>query len=234
MPGHNTSHISVSSSHLFRNLLLAALLLSFWCTGAVQAATRYVKPSAEIPIRSGQGTEYKILAVVPDGMEVEIIEENDPWAMVRTPGGTEGWMFKRYLSDEPPLSLVVTSLREQYEKLKQTEADIRRKYDELTAAYSQNENDLNACILERDETKNMYLELLEDTADVIKIKKDLDNTALALQATRQELISAEEQNRQLKRNATVRWFLAGGGVLFFGILLGMLSSKSRRRKSSLY
>jgi len=234
MPGQTTSQISSFSFNLSRYLIFLTLLFFICSGGAVMAATRYVKPSAEIPIRSGQGTEYKILVVVPDGMKVEIVEENDPWALVRTPGGTEGWMLKRYLTDEPPLSEVVASLEAQKTNLMESEAEVRRKYDELVATYSRNEEELNTCILERDETNNRYLELQQDTADVIKIKNDLESRSQELQAARKQLSAVQEENSQLKRNSSIRWFLAGGGVLFIGILLGLLSCRSRRRKSTLY
>ena len=210
-------------------LLLAIILL---CGFQAAAATWYVKPSAEVPIRSGQGAEFKILAVVPDGMTVELLEEIDPWARVRTPGGTEGWLLKRYLTSEPPLSAIVTSLQAENARLKET--DIGRRYDELSAAHTQSEQQLSACRAERDEALNNYETLRQDTADVVAIQKRLADATTELQETRTKLTALEQAKSAQKRNTSIMWFVAGGGVMLGGWFLGMLTSRSRKRKTTLY
>jgi SH3 domain protein len=49
-----------------------------------------------------------------------------------------------------------------------------------------------------------------------------------------ELADQEQEIRELKNSTTQRWFLIGGGVLFGGILLGLLLPhlRVRRRKDS--
>ncbi len=214
--------------------LILTILIHFSAPGFVQAETWYVAPSAEIPIRSGQGSQYKILAVVPSGLGVKIVQEDDPWVRVRTPGGTEGWMLKRYLSNEPPLTEVVTGLRSRLEKLQQDREVTDQKYQDLLTAFSRNEQELNTCIRERDETKIEFTSLQEDTADVIRTKKELNEKTRQLENARKELTGLRRKIGELERNAAVKWFLAGGGMLFAGILLGMIHKRSRKRKSSLY
>lgn len=210
-------------------LPLAIILLG---TTLAAAATWYVKPSAEVPVRSGQGAEFKILAVVPDGMTVELLEEIDPWARVRTPGGTEGWLLKRYLTSEPPLSVLVASLQAENARLKGT--DLNRKYDELSAAHSQSEQQLIACRAERDEARNNYETLRRSTADVVGIQKRLADATKELQETREKLSVLEQAKREQRRNTSIMWFVAGGAVMLSGWSLGMMTAKSRKRKTTLY
>jgi len=198
------------------------------------AETWYVKPSSEVPIRSGQGTEYKILSVVPDGLTVTILEEADPWVKVRTEGGTEGWMLKRYLSKDPPLSNRVSTLQAQKEKLEQESGKTSLELEELSTAYSLNQQELNACIAERDELRNNYYTLQEDTADVINLKKNLTDTVQEVQLIRLQLAEAERKNKNLQKNTSLKWFLAGGLVLITGWVIGLISGRARKRKSSLY
>jgi SH3 domain protein len=198
------------------------------------AESWYVQPSAEVPIRSGQGTEYKILSVVPDGMTVTILDEADPWVKVRTPGGAEGWMLKRYLSKDPPLSDRVATLQAQKEKLEQENEKIRLELGELSTTHSGNQQELNACITERDEIRRNYQSLRADTADVIAIKQNLTDKVQENQLIRQQLAEVERVNKNLQRNTSLKWFLAGGLVLVTGWVLGLISGRSRKRKSSLY
>ncbi len=72
-------------SSLFASILLSALLAPQVLLGAW-----YVKPSAEVPVRRGQGNDYKIIAVVNSGTEVRILEEKEDWARVRLASGKEG------------------------------------------------------------------------------------------------------------------------------------------------
>jgi len=216
---------------------LLLLLPLFFLPPAVSEAlaeTLYVQPSAEVPIRSGQGTDYKILAVVPDGLAVTVLEEADPWVRVRTQGGTEGWMLKRYLSAEPPLSDRMTALQTRNEKLEQEYDRIRLEMEALTTAYSQSQQELNACFADRDEVRSNYQALRTDTADVIAIRKNLDDTVRENQFIKQQLAEIEAEKKKLEKNTSLKWFLAGGLVLITGWVLGLISGKSRRRKSSLY
>lgn len=200
----------------------------------VQAESWHIKPSSEVPIRSGQGTEYKILAVVPDGLRVELLEEIDPWARVQTPGGTEGWILKRYLTSDPPLSEIMTSVKAENKDLKQKEDETSRKYDELLAAYSQMEQEYNACLTDRDDIREKYQLLQEDTADVIQIKDNLSKATQENQEIRQTVTAVQQENKDLKNNSAVKWFLTGSFVLILGWLIGLLTGRSRKRKSSLY
>lgn len=201
---------------------------------SAHAETWHIKPTAEVPIRSGQGTEYKILAVAPDGLMVELLEDEDPWVMIRTPGGTEGWMLKRYLSKEPPLSEQVEKLRLQKTALEKKESETSLKYDELLSVYTQMEQEYNACMAERDDIQNKYNTLQEDTANVIQIKENLIKTTEEMKQVKEKLTAAEQENQNLKNNAMVRWFLAGGAVLVIGWIIGLVTGKSRKKRSSLY
>lgn len=199
-----------------------------------QADTWYVKPSTEVPVRSGQGTEYKILSVVPDGLTVTILEDADPWVKIRTEGGTEGWMLKRYLSKDPPLSGQVVTLQAKNERLEQENGKMLQELEEMSAAFSQNQQELNACIAERDEIRRNYETLRADTADVITIKRNLSARTGEVEEIRQRLAELERENRNLQKDNSVKWFLAGGLVLVSGWVIGLISGKARRRKSSLY
>jgi SH3 domain protein len=199
----------------------------------VFAESRYVKPSAEIALRTGGGTQYKIIGVVKDGDAVELLEEGDSYALVRLADGKEGWMLKRFLSVAPPLSVIVSSLRAENEKLKQRESEVSRKYEEVSGGFSRSENELQTILAERDRIKSDYRNLQEATADVIKIKEDMLQATKENELLVQEMASLKEENSKLNKDKSIYWFLAGGGVLLVGMSIGRLTSKSRKRKSSL-
>ncbi len=227
--------IKPTSPLLFLLALSVFLPLSagLFSASGVVAAVRYVTPSAEVVLRTGQGTEYKIVGMVKDGDAVELLDESDSYAMVRLADGKEGWMLKRFLSASPPLSTVVGSLRTENEQLKQKQAEESKINEEVSATLNKTEAELQAVLTERDQIKNEYENLQHDTANVIQIKEDMKKAKQENDSLVKEIASLKEENNGLKKNNSINWFLAGGGVLLAGIVIGKLSSKSRKRKSSL-
>lgn len=199
----------------------------------VSAASRYVKPSAEVVVRRGAGNEYKIIGMVKDGDAVELLNEGDTHALVRLADGKEGWMLKRFLSNEPPLSTIVESLRAENEKLKQAEMEKNRQFEEVSESLARAESQLQSILSERDQILADYQNLQVDTADVVKIKEDMLRTKEENELIVQEMASLKEENNKLSKDKSINWFLAGGGVLLVGMSIGRLSGKSRKRKSSL-
>lgn len=199
----------------------------------VVAASRYVKPSAEVVVRTGEGREHKVIGMVKDGDSVELLEEGSDYAMVRLKNGRQGWMLKRFLSVDPPLATVVGTLRSENEKMKQREIEVTQKLEEISAILKQTETDLQSTILERDQIITDYQDLQRDTADVIQLKDNMQKVTEENELLVEEIETLKAANSGLNKDKSINWFLAGGGVLLAGMFIGRLSSKSRKRKSSL-
>ncbi|HID70701.1 MAG TPA: TIGR04211 family SH3 domain-containing protein [Desulfobacterales bacterium] len=207
--------------------------LLFLFNTSVPAKTSFVKPSSEVVVRRGQGTDYKIIAMIKDGTSVEFLEESNNYARVRLANGKEGWMLKRFLSDEPPLKELVVSLRTEREEMKQKELKTNQKLEAITSTLSQTEYELDATLEERDQLKTAFQTLQEDTADVVQIKKNLDKTARENKALTQKLALVKQESDNLRNDSALKWFLAGAGALLLGIIIGRMPSRPRRRKPSL-
>lgn len=225
---------------------LFCLLVSSFLLTAISAGseTLYVKPSSEITMRRGQGTDFKIIAVIRDGTPVELLASADDWAQVRLQSGKQGWVLKRFLSEEPPLGEQVQQLQREKQVLSQTTQSLKQRLDALVAERDeiegrlsdekeQVERELNECVVERTTINDRFLQLQEDTADVIQTKNDLDQAQGRVADLDQQLSLLEEQTKRLRKTETLKWFLAGGGVFFGGWLIGMISRRSRKKRSSL-
>jgi SH3 domain protein len=218
-------------------LLIICILftsLSIFSTTRVEAEDYlYVKPSSEVVIRTGKGTEFKIVAMVKDGTSVEFLEEDESYLKVRLANGAEGWMLKRFLSEEPPLSIVVETLRNENSRLSTETTAAAQKTEELSEALIKAQKEVTGLIAERNQFKNDYGRLAKDTADVVKIKQNQKKTAQENSALTDKLFQAEQENDLLNKDKTRHWFLAGAGVFLIGILFGKMPGPSRRKKSSL-
>jgi SH3 domain protein len=110
---------------------------------------------------------------------------------------------------------------------------VTQKYDEISASFSRMETELQTILAERDQLKSDYQNLQEATADVMKIKEDMLQATKENELLVQQMASLKEENSKLNKDKSINWFLAGGGVLLVGMSIGRLTSKSRKRKSSL-
>ncbi|HIQ38143.1 MAG TPA: TIGR04211 family SH3 domain-containing protein [Desulfocapsa sulfexigens] len=223
-------HRPNSTEVLFNILLLITILFS--ATIAI-AQTRYIKPSSEIVVRRGQGNEFKIIAMVKDGVAVEFLEASDTHARIRLANGKEGWILKRFLSDEEPLEAIVASLRTENEALIQKEIDATLKFDAVSATLSQTEQELDSILSERDQLKADYLQLQKDTENAVQLKNNLQKSSKNNKILSQNLAALQQENDRIKDDVAFKWFLAGGGVLVFGMLIGSIFTKSRKRRPSL-
>ena len=151
-----------------------------------------------------------------------------------TQNGTEGWLLKRYISQEKPLAQLVDALREENVSLKERWNTITGENKEIGSRNEQLQQELNSCVAALSETRDQYQTLQEETADVVRIKNELTASQELITSLRQELGNISAENDHLKDNQNIKWFLAGGGTLIFGWIVGMASSRSRKRKSSLY
>ncbi len=209
-------------------------LLLLFCAEIVLAQTFYIKPSAEIPLRRGQGSDYKILAIVPDGTAVTLLEEADSWARVTTEDGKEGWLLKRYLTEEPPPDQLLAQLRRENNELEEEAATLRAENEELAAVNTALRDTLENNEEQLASTTAEYQKLINDTADVIAIKNSLNQSRETITKLQQELGIIAAENKRLDASRNIKWFLAGGGTFIFGCIIGMISSRSKKRKSSLY
>jgi len=75
--------------------LILALLLGPVTTA--MAETRYVSDRLEIQMRTGKGTQFRIMRMLPSGTALEILETDNEngYTRVRAPGGVEGWVLSR-------------------------------------------------------------------------------------------------------------------------------------------
>lgn len=229
---------------LFSRCFPVMVVLFLLWSGAAMAEIRYVKPSLEVPVRRGQGMDYRIVVIVNDGTRVDLLEEQGDWARIRTEKGKEGWILKRYLSTDPPLNEVVARLRKENKTLQEKQATFRERIaelkatmqeeiDSLQAALQESESQRDGCLAELDSVRNQYEALQRDAADVVQTKQQLEDTRREMEDIRQRYRTVEEENRRLRKNTSIKWFLAGSGVLLIGWLIGLGSGRSRKRRSSL-
>ncbi|MFV0436804.1 MAG: TIGR04211 family SH3 domain-containing protein [Desulfopila sp.] len=226
---------TMSKPTLLPFLLFFVLLSSFvlTVTDPLRAESLYVKPRSEAVVRTGQGTQYKIVATVKEGTKVEVLQKESGYALIRLDNGVQGWIIQRYLHVDPPPDQLVESLRKEKEELLAKDQEYAKEMEQVSTVLMKTKTDLDLMVAQRDNIAADYQQLQLDTADVIGMKKEMEEIAEENRVLVKSITGLKEENEDMKKDRTVNWFLAGGGVLLLGILLGRMQFSSRRRKSSL-
>jgi len=213
---------------MMRTVVLAVLLA---VAGAAMAETRYVDDRLVITLRTGQGNAYQILRTLPSGTPMELLEAGDTYSKVRLQDGTEGWVLSQYLTDQPVARDQLTQAEQKLERLQNENQELKKSLGELKSEKRSVESEHK----QLSSTADKLQKELDRMKDVAARPMELDKQN---QEMRQRLQELELQSRMLKeentalRDRTNRdWFLAGGGVLFAGLILGLLLPKLRKRSS---
>lgn len=211
---------------MFNKSLLLICLFVFTSL-PVAANTKYVSDELVINMRSGKGNSFKIIKIIKSGTPLTVLEQDSGYTRARTPQGVEGWVLSRFLIDTPVA-------REQLAKAQQDVAEMKEKFDAMSTALStvKNERDtLNSSeqdLLKKEARLNTELEKLKKIA-ARPMQLEAENNQL-----RNELVKVESEMRLLQQeyqsledNSDQEWFLTGAGVLFGGMILGLIFPKLR-------
>ncbi|MDY0292096.1 MAG: TIGR04211 family SH3 domain-containing protein [Desulfuromonadaceae bacterium] len=213
--------------HLVTALVVCVLSLAFmpeW----VAADTRYVADQLVITLREGMGNEYRVKRTIKTDTRMEVLEEQGRYLRVRLNDGTEGYVLTQYVSTQRPKSQIIKELEAEVEGLRsQTEAQADAVAD---AEQMRAEVELLQQRVQRKEEELVEIRELSDNA--LMLDEERKRLKLELDAAQEELNMLREENRTILSTASTKWFLAGGGTLFVGWVMGKLSRRKKRRDFS--
>lgn len=108
------------------------LLLAPIFVGPASADIGWVRGNIRLNLRSGAGTQFKILGAIETGDEMQVLTRGESWTRVRTAEGKTGWIPAGYLETEPPptlrlaqLETETTTLRTQLEEIRSEASQLR-------------------------------------------------------------------------------------------------------------
>lgn len=136
------------------------LLVCVGWVASAAAAPAWVKGEIRLNLRSGAGTEFKIIGSVKTGDEVNVLSTTKKWTQVRTADDKTGWIPAGYLENEPPPALRVqlleteaASLRTQLEELRAETSSLRESNATMSANDSGQRQEIEALKLENYELR---------------------------------------------------------------------------------
>lgn len=208
-------------------LLIITTFVTLFVSSVAVAKVQYVSDELVINMRSGKGNGFKIIKIVKSGTPLTILEQDSGYTRAKTPQGVEGWVLSRFLINSPVARTLLA-------KAQQDVAQMKEKYDSMST-------ELSTVKVERDTLSSSENNLLSNkeklNVELTKLKK-IAARPMQLEAEndqlRNELVKIEAENRLMKQeyqtledNSDQEWFMTGAGVLFGGMILGLIFPKLR-------
>jgi len=229
--GNNRKPSTSGRLMFMKHLVIIGILLAFLPPSA-PAANKYIT-DVEITLRTGQGTDHKILALVKSGQEVAVLEEGDEWTRVRLPNGIEGWVVSRFLTDEKPSGILLEELRQKHEALLAHADAPLKEIMKLQEANKTLRFELASREKALNELKISYEALQKESDELLKVQSDYNKLTSQLAKQKEKADKIEDELLNLEQRQIFRWILVGAGVLFVGFITGFSARRQRRRPSLL-
>lgn len=215
---------------------------------AAAAETRYVTDVLFISLRQNPADSAPILTTLQSGNSVEVLAEQGRFLKVKTPSGTEGFVLKQYLVSAAPKAAGLAALEKERDRLREELAVAERErkaaataLDELRKAQAAKPPGAVAALLptgmpaelekvksELAESQRKYETLVAGSRDIVALTKERDQLRKEAARLGAEVTSMRNEGAKLGYQEMIPWFLSGGGVLFFGWILGKMSRQKRR------
>jgi len=215
-----------------RKILLPLLLV---LAGQGFAATGWISDELYVPLRAGEGNQYKILhRGLKSGTAVEILEqvEGSEWTKVRY-GEIEGYINSQYVMKSPTADIRLAQMEKKYEQTREQLATAQTQLREVTAERDRLagenkslDNSLNARSNELDKLK----EIAADPVRLDQANRKLNEELVQL---RTQLDTAQAEIAMLRTDNRSSQWLIGCLILFAGALVGwMMKGRSSKSRSS--
>ena len=215
-------------------MVLASFVNPLWAQGS-DTGPRWVSDNFEITLRNGKSNKQAIVRMLRSGTKLELLEtdEDAGYSLVRTSGGTEGWVLNRYLLKSPPAKIVLPDMEARLKASESKRQELNAKLNELRRDRDQLSRQLNSSESSGQGLQKELTDLKRLSTSAIQIdsqNKSLRQTLAESQATVEQL---EIENKKLASRASREWFIIGALVVIVGMLIGLILPRIRwRRKSS--
>ena len=203
--------------------LVFSLLLIISSNSVAQARTVWVDDQLYLPVRSGAGTQFRIIEnAVPSGTPLEVLEVGDSYTKVRTPKGTEGWVSSQYLSNQP---IAADRLRTATRQLEEARTELNQVREQLATVTEERNNLQNSenSLSNRSEELQEELQRIQNIAsDSINLERRNRELLEDNQRLRNDLEVLTAENERLEASKDSDFMLLGAGLVLGGVLLALL------------
>jgi SH3 domain protein len=202
---------------------------------AAGAQTLYVDDELVITVRSGPSTRNAILETIRSGAAVEKLGENEKgdYFHVRVVAdGTEGWALSQYLTTERAARDRLADAQRELSTARQRVDELQQSVDDLTERLRQTQGALEEAQSKSGTLSSQLEDIRSASANAIALRDQNESLRARVSDMNQTIDRLQMQSTEFASRSRQNWFVVGAGVLFGGIVIGLVAPTLRKRRSS--
>jgi len=211
------------------------LLLCLCGLGQALAETRYITDIAQIELRKGESTRYRILRYLTSGEAVEELSTNKKtgYSRIRTKDGTTGYVLTRKLQDEPGARGRLAAMEAHLAEFQQAPDQLTVKLSGLRSAHDKLQTAHEALEQEKERLEEELAAIRHASTNLVAITQERSDLRKRVVDLTGQVAGLQQKNQDLRNETNQRWFLIGTGVVTGAILIGLVLPhlRFRRRRS---
>jgi SH3 domain protein len=198
---------------------------------------RYVSDKQFVPLRSGAGSDYRIIhRGIPSGTRLKVARTSGDgeWAEITTDRGTTGWIRSQYLMQDLPAQNKVDAAEKRATEATAKSASLSSELAALQAQRTELKGQLDSNGSELGSVTKELAQLKKISGNAVQL--DTDNRRLVLEAEnlRSELEMLKSESQRLQDKLDSEEFLNGALAVLLGVIITLVVPRlwPKRRKSS--
>lgn len=215
-------------------LILITLLLS--AAGHAQDV-RYVSDKQYIPLRSGAGSDYRIIhRGIPSGTRLTVARTSSDgeWAEITTQRGTTGWIRTQYLMKDMPAQNKLEAAQQQAAQATEKSAALSTELETLKAEREELVTQIDTSGSQLGNVTEELTQLKQISANAVQL--DIDNRRLVEESEnlRSDVEMLKAENQRLQDKLQSEDFINGALAVLLGVIITLVVPRvwPKRRKSS--
>lgn len=212
--------------------LILVLLLGLVTTAT--AETRYVSDRLDIQMRTGKGTKFRILRMLPSGTALEVLEidKETGYTRVRAPGGVEGWVLTRVLMKGQAARDKLADAEKRLASLELENRKLSSSFQTLKTEKGSADQELGKFDKENRKLSQELDNIRRTASSSLAIDAENRELKSRIVAYERQVQSLQQENSGLKDRTARDWFMVGAGVVVLGMIIGLIIPRIRWRKKS--
>ena len=212
--------------------VVLALVLGLVSTA--MAETRYVSDQLEIQMRTGKGTQFRILRMLPSGTALEIldVDQENGYSRVRTPSGVEGWVLSRFLMQGRAARDQLADAEKKLARLELENRKLSASLEDLQKTKGSIDTEREQLVKENRKLSQELEEIRRAASSALAIDAENKELKSRIVAYERQAQSLQQENEGLKDRTARDWFMVGAGVVVLGMIIGLIIPRIRWRKKS--
>ncbi len=214
------------------NFIKYLLLISVLISTLIHAKSFvYITDQVDIPMRENKTFGDNIVRSLSSGSKLSILQATeDGWTQVKYENST-GWVISRYLSNNPSARLQLEKLKRSHNANKLLTSKQNKRNTALGKQIKtlKSQNTKLSVQISKSQAEKQHVEQIYK--DALKLEHSNEKLTTQVLQLKVEIQLLENNNTATQESSSRNWFITGGLMLFFGIMIGFIfpSFVNRRR-----